>query len=173
MAEHNLSHADIFWVEVFVNKISYDNLMFSDPKTEMEARFSMEYAIALAITKGVLKLADFRPDAIANETLQAWFPRIKMTLCPVDNPLETLDNGREPAEVHIHTHDGRRLEIFLQRARGVLQNPLTEDEMWAKFDDCTDGVMNPARAAEVRSHLEHFETLETVSELMHLLRAES
>lgn len=173
MAEHKLAANDIDRVETIVNKLSYDNLMFSTPKTEMEARFSMQYGIALAITKGELKLADFRPEAITDEILRAWFPRIKLSQSPADNPLATIDNGLEPAKVIIHTKNGCRLEIFLQRAKGVLENPLTEDEMWAKFEDCTNGIMEPGRVAEVRSHLERFETLDNVSELMHQLRADS
>ena len=50
---------DIDKVEAVVNKISYDNLMFPVPASEMEARFSMEYAIALALTRGRLRISDF------------------------------------------------------------------------------------------------------------------
>ncbi len=171
MAEHQLVADDIDCVEIIVNKLSYDNLMFAEPKTEMEARFSMHYGIALAITRGVLKIADFCPDAIADETLRAWFPRIKMSQSPTDNPLAIIDNGIEPAKVIIHSKDARRFEIFLQRAKGVLENPLTIDEMWNKFDDCSEGVIDPVKVAEIRACLERFETLGNVSELMHLLRA--
>lgn len=173
MAEHGLCADDIDMVETVVNKISYDNLMFPDPASEMEARFSMQYGVALAVTKGALKLADFRPEAIADETVRAWLPRVKMTLSPPDNPLVTADNGREPAKVFIRTKDGREFDIFMQYAKGVLQNPLTEDEMWAKFDDCIEGIMAPAKADAVRHRLETFETLDDVGDLMRLLRAPS
>jgi 2-methylcitrate dehydratase PrpD len=173
MAEHGLGAGDIDSVETVVNKVSYDNLMFPEPASEMQARFSMQYGIALAVTKGALKLADFRPEAIADEAVRAWLPRVKMSLSPPHNPLATADNGREPAKVFIRTKDGRKFEIFVQHAKGVLQNPLTEDEMWAKFDDCVEGVMDPAKAAGVRSRLESFEALDEVGDLMCLLRAPS
>jgi 2-methylcitrate dehydratase PrpD len=173
MAEHGLCADDVDEVETVVNKITYDNLMFADPASELEARFSMEYAIALAVTRGTLRLADFRPDAITDETVRAWLPRVKMTLSPADDPLPTAANGREPAKVIIRTKDGRALDVFTQYAKGVLQNPLTDDEMWAKFDDCVEGVMDPARAGDVRSRLERFETLDHVGELMRLLAARS
>jgi 2-methylcitrate dehydratase PrpD len=173
MAEHGLGAGDIDSVETVVNKVSYDNLMFPAPASEMQARFSMQYGIALAVTKGALKLADFRPEAIADEAVRAWLPRVKMSLSSPDNPLVTADNGREPAKVFIRTRDGREFDIFVQHAKGVLQNPLTEDEMWAKFDDCVEGVMDPAKAAGVRSRLESFEALDEVGDLMCLLRAPS
>lgn len=173
MAEHRLGADDIDTIETVVNKITYDNLMFADPASELEARFSMQYGIALAVTKGALKLTDFRPEALADETVRAWLPRVKMTLSPAGDPLPTADNGREPAHVFIRTKDGRQFDIFVQRAKGVLQNPLSEDEMWAKFDDCVEGIIDPARAADVRSRLETFETLDDVGDLMRLLSAAS
>ena len=172
MAEHGLCADDIDMVETVVNKISYDNLMFPDPVSEMEARFSMQYGVALAITKGALKLADFRPEAIADEAVRAWLPRVKMTLSPSDDPLPTVDNGREPAKVFIRTKDGRDFDIFMQRAKGVLQNPLTDDEIWSKFGDCIEKIIDPAKADDIRSHLEMFETLDDIGDLMRLLRAE-
>ena len=165
--------ADIDKVETVVNKISYDNLMFPEPVSEMEARFSMEYAIALAITKGQLRIADFRSEIIADENIRKWFPKIKMLQTPLEASLPVAENGREPAKVIIHTKDGRVLDIFKQRARGVLQNPLTEDEMWAKFDDCMDSAAMAIQASEIRACLEVFETLDNVSELMKLLRSTS
>ena len=171
MAEHGLAADDVERVEVQVNKISFDNLMFAEPESEMEARFSMEYAIALALTKGRLRLADFRADAVAAADVRAWLSRVAMTESPADEPLPTAANGREPAKVTVHTTDGRSFERFVQHAKGVLQNPLSDAEMWAKFDDCVEGAIAPAAAAEVRGALQHFEALDDVSELMRLLRA--
>ena len=95
-----------------------------------------------------------------------------MTLSPSDDPLPTVDNGREPAKVFIRTKDGRDFDIFMQRAKGVLQNPLTDDEIWSKFGDCIEKIIDPAKADDIRSHLEMFETLDDIGDLMRLLRAE-
>ena len=170
MAEHGLAAEDIEEVETVINKVSYDNLMFAEPTSELEARFSMHYAIALAVSKGRLTLADFRPEAVADPALRAWLPRVRMTRSPPGDPLPTVDNGREPAKVFLRTKDGREFSAFVQYAKGVLQNPLTEDEMWEKFDDCLGGALDAGRAAELRSALEGFESLERVGDLMALLR---
>jgi len=169
MREHDLSPDDIARVDTVVNKISFDNLRFPKPESEMEARFSMEYSIALAVTKGTLKLADFDPEAIADPAVQAWVPRITMSMASPE-PLPIADNGREPARVHLHLTDGRELTLFMQHAKGVKQNPLTQNEVWDKFDDCVGEVLDPAAAKAVRDLLEGFETLNDVGELMRLLR---
>ena len=169
MQEHDLTGDDIEAVETIVNKVSYDNLMFDDPKSEMEARFSMQYAIALALLRGRLALADFRPEAIGDPAVRACFSKVTMTMAPVSAPLPTATNGREPAETRIRLKDGRTFAKFMQHAKGVLQNPLTEDEMWAKFDDCLAGVADKGRIAAIRAALENFETLDDVGALMALL----
>ena len=84
--------------------------------------------------------------------------------------LDTAPNGREPALVTVHTRDGRSFETFVMFARGVLQNPMTAGEMWTKYDDCTGDVIDAARAAELRSALEGFETLDRVADLMEIMR---
>lgn len=170
MREHDLAARDIDEIRIVVNKVSYDNLMFADPQSEMEARFSMHYAIALAVTKGRLRLADFQPDAIADATVRAWLPRVTMTHAAPENPLPIADNGREPAEVVVLTKDGRELGVFVQHAKGVLQNPLTDEELWTKFDECVGGTLDRARAADLRAALEGFETLPRAGYLMALLR---
>jgi 2-methylcitrate dehydratase PrpD len=171
MREHDLADDDIEAVETVVNKVSYDNLMFDDPKSEMEARFSMQYAIALALVRGRIALSDFRPDAIGDPAVRACFPKVTMTMAPESAPLPTATNGREPAETRIRLKGGRTLAKFMQHAKGVLQNPLTEDEMWSKFGDCLAGIADKGRVEAIREALEKFESLADVGDLMALLGA--
>ena len=102
--------------------------------------------------------------------IRAWLPRITMTESPEDDRLDTAPNGREPALVTVHARDGRRLETFVMFAKGVLQNPMTTDEMWAKYDDCVGDVIDAGRAGELRSALEGFESLDRVADLMEIMR---
>ena len=171
MREHDLSPDDIERIETVVNQVSYDNLRFPEPESEMEARFSMEYCVALAVTKRALKLTDFQPQAIDDPAVRAWLPRITMTLASPES-LPIADNGREPAQVHLHLADGRELTLFMQHAKGVKQNALSQSEVWEKFDDCVGGVVDQASAEAIRARLEEFETLDDVGDLMHLLRDE-
>ena len=163
-----LAGDDIAEVETTVNKITYDNLMFDDPRSEMEARFSMHYGLALILERGRMTLADFRPDTIDAAEVRRHMPKVRMVQSTGEG-LPTPDNGREPALVRIRTTAGEIHEHFMQYAKGVLQNPLTEAEMWAKFDDCVAGVLDdpgPLKAA-----LGRFEDLPTMDELMTSMRA--
>ena len=169
MAEHDLEVDDIKSVETIVNKVSFDNLMFDDPKTEMEARFSMHYSIAVALLRKRLVLADFVSSAIKNSEVRALYPKITMTKTSDDDPLPTATNGREPAETRITLKGGETLSKFLKHPKGTLQNPLSDAEMWAKFSDCLSSVADVKRATAIRNMLESFEDINDIRDFTTLL----
>ena len=163
-AEHGFSAAQVERVDVLVNRMSYDNLMYAEPRTELEARFSMHWCIALALLQGRLRLADFTPAALKRREVRAWLPRIAVrhTRPGKEHPL--MDNGREPASVAVLLKDGRRLERYAQHAKGTLQAPATAAELDAKFTDCAGS--RPA----LRAMLERFEKLPDMRGFMRALR---
>lgn len=172
MNEHDLNVDDIKSVETVVNKVSFDNLMFDNPKTEMEARFSMHYSIAIALLRKRLRLADFEASVIQNPEVRALYSKITMTKTSEDKPLPTAINGREPAETRITLNDGRTLSKFLKHPKGVLQNPLSENEMWSKFNDCVSNVFDANRIAEIKKMLEEFEDIQDIRAFTSLLTTE-
>jgi 2-methylcitrate dehydratase PrpD len=76
--KYRFDAGDVESIDVLVNRVSYDNLRYPDPKTDTEARFSMQWAIALALLQDRLRLADFTPAALKRRELRAWLPRIRM-----------------------------------------------------------------------------------------------
>ena len=84
--------------------------MFNDPKTEMEARFSMHYCIAVAMLRKRLMLDDFESFAVRDSKIRALYPKITMTKTS-DNPLPTA-TGREPAETRVILKNGQTSQSF-------------------------------------------------------------
>ena len=169
---HGIAPDEVASVDVLVNRMSYDNLMYPDPKTEMQARFSMQYCVALALLNGRLTLRDFTPAAIRRAEVRRWLPKITMRHTGAGDPLPLADNGREPARVTLRLADGRKLEHFVQRARGVLQKPMSPEELDAKLADCARSLA-PAELRKLRSLLDRFEDLPDLRALMRLLPSTS
>jgi 2-methylcitrate dehydratase PrpD len=163
--EHGFAAGDVERVDVLVNKVSSDNLPYADPRTELEARFSMQWSIALALVQGRLGLADFTPAALKRREIRAWLPKIGMRHTTAGNDHPTADNGREPALTTVFLKDGRKLERYAQHAKGTLQAPLSKAELDAKFEDCAPG------RKEVRQMLDGFEKLKGVRPFLKLLSA--
>jgi 2-methylcitrate dehydratase PrpD len=169
--EHGFSPAQVERIEVLVNRMSYDNLMYANPRTELEARFSMHWCMALALLNGRLELADFTSAALRRAEVRAWLPRIAMRHTEPGSELPLKDNGREPALVAVLLKDRRALERYAQHPKGSLQAPLEAGELDAKFDDCTRGRIAAPSAAKLRSMLGALEHLADVRSLMGLLRS--
>ncbi|MBW6398847.1 MmgE/PrpD family protein [Roseomonas sp. HJA6] len=118
------------------------NLMHPDPRTGMEARFSMEYCLAAAATQGALGPADFEGAALVRPPVRALMPRIAMQGLPEP------DGAPPPATtVRVRLADGRVLTETRTIRRGSPDNPMSEAELVAKFRDCASRLLPPERVA--------------------------
>ena len=133
--EHGFAGDEVERVVLTVGRANHRNLAYPEPRTPMEARFSMQYCVALALTQDMLSLSDFSPEAVARPHLRALLPRIEMEVMPLD---EERAQPRPPHRAQITLKDGRRLGAALAHARGTLQDPLDEATRVAKLRDCFD-----------------------------------
>jgi 2-methylcitrate dehydratase PrpD len=107
------------------------NLMHDDPRTGMQARFSMTYCLAAATVQGSVAPADFEGEAIFRPALRAVMPRVSMQGLPEP------EAGPPPATtVTLRLRDGRVLRETRTERRGSAALPLTAAEQEAKFRDC-------------------------------------
>ena len=63
LRERGLRAADVEHVDVALTDISHGNLQYPDPSSGLEAKFSLQYCVARALTAGVLGLDDFTDEA--------------------------------------------------------------------------------------------------------------
>ncbi|MFD1881551.1 MmgE/PrpD family protein [Paracoccus pacificus] len=131
--EHGFSADQVETVTLTVARANYRNLAYPTPQTPMEARFSMQYCVALALLQDLLSLGDFTPEAVARPHVRALFSRISMKVMPLE--VEQA-HDRPPHHAEIRLGDGRVLSADLANARGSLADPLDEATRLAKLRDC-------------------------------------
>jgi 2-methylcitrate dehydratase PrpD len=136
-----------------------NNLMHIDPKDALQAKFSLEYALACLLVTGNCTLADFSDEAAMRPEIRALYKRIHRH--PVDKA-----EGEFPTEVEAVLKDGRRFEIAVPWPAGSLAAPFTDAQLWAKYDGCTATLLPPARAAALRDALEALPDLPDIAPLM-------
>ncbi len=153
MHEAGLRAGDIAHVDTLVSEPAVRNLMYDDPRDEMQARFSMPYCIAAAAIDGDLKLASFRRDAIARPELRAFLGRVAMRSDP-EQPADMPSTVKSWATTTVTTVDGRRLERRVVDPKGYPDRPLDERELAAKYGDCASG-----QPATVRDAYERWRTI--------------
>ena len=128
---------------------SLNILMYHEPKTGLQAKFSAEYWPAITLLRGRLGLREITDEVVSSPEVQAMIR--KVTVYP--DPQISVATARVNIEVTLK--DGRVLKEAYFPAKGATDNPLTRDELTAKFDECAEwgGVSraNAARAASFRS----------------------
>jgi len=139
------------------------------PRTIVDAQFSLAYTVATAICQRKVTMADFTPTAIKDRKV------LSVTRKVAPRVDETLANksGYRPGLVEIRLRNGstvrsRRVEF----AKGHPNNPMSTDEIEAKFRDCARHAVRPLSEDTTDSVirlLNHLEELEDVAQVASLL----
>jgi 2-methylcitrate dehydratase PrpD len=136
---------DVKSVTVSTSRRNATVLRNSRPQTGLEAKFSMQFAMACAISQRRVGLAELTDAVVQRPEIQGLLPRVTVVPDDREDPVRT---GYAPYDlVTIETTGGRRLESArVTEERGSPHLPLSGDELWVKFEGCL-AVGNPALAA--------------------------
>lgn len=120
--------------------------------TASDARFSIQYCLAAQMVLGSVRLGAFSPAALED-------PRIRMLMAKItvseDEALAAAYPRRRMARLTVRLADGRQLEHFQATRKGDPEEPLTDAELIAKFDELASGVLAPQVAAGLRESVLH------------------
>ncbi len=151
-------------VEVTIGQAQAAMLRNHRPSTGLEAKFSMEFAIASALTARWAGLSELTDDFVRREAVQSLLPRV--TLKVIDSVAEDDAAFAAYDQVRVRLTDGRELASpEIRFARGHWSLPLSRDELWTKFKDCTAGALAAGAAAALFEALQAIETVATISDL--------
>jgi 2-methylcitrate dehydratase PrpD len=167
---HALEAADIAAVNVRIPAHNADILMYPEPQTPKEARFSLEYCAAVAAVTGGLGIADFTPAAIRRPEVTRFLPRVTLDRHPTGPRSSDLD-FREPEVATLRLADGRVLERAVDHARGSPELPISETDLAEKFRACAAGVLDPGAVASALELITRLEASPYLSELTRHLAA--
>lgn len=127
-----------------------------DPASAQQARFSLQYCLAADMILGAVRLAAFTPEALANPAIRALMPRISVH---EDAELAAAYPRRRMARLRVTLKDGRVIDHFQQTRKGDPEDPLTEAERIAKFDELASAVLSGPEAQALRDAVLHGTTL--------------
>lgn len=170
MRDNDLALSDIAELRIFVG--DYHILMSEPlatrraPTTLIEAKFSLPWLVAVAATRGDLKLSDFndatRVDPVVLATAQKIVP-------VVDHDLDwKLD--LPPGRVEIITTDGRSFVRTGTHVPGSAESPMTWADIRAKFADCAMAAKVPPKAENITRLMDLVQDLEKMEDVSVLAR---
>jgi 2-methylcitrate dehydratase PrpD len=156
-------------IQVMVHPSAFNILFHHNPKDTLEAKFSMEYCICAALVFNQLGIAQFEEECIFDPTVKDLMRRVKMI---VDSEMEDVSRKHgvlAPVRVKMKLHGGEEVCETVWEPRGSPSNPMSQDEIRAKFRECADRSLPDEKvelALEIIKKLDH---LKNISQLTSIL----
>ncbi|WP_437613474.1 MmgE/PrpD family protein [Erwinia sp. V71] len=162
-ALHAFSAEDVESVDTKVGIANWRNLAYTQPEDEMQARFSMNYCVAVMLEKGMLSVADFTPQRVARQADARRLAQISMSSW---SAAEEAEQGNLPHIVTITLKDGRMLSAERLSAKGSLAEPFSESDRQQKFADCCGNLRGYAEIYQRLGNLSQEKSLGFLRKLM-------
>jgi 2-methylcitrate dehydratase PrpD len=129
-----------------------------DPRTGLDAKFSLTHGIAVALLKNRPRLDHFTDEAAVDRGIATVRELIDVTA--------DAGVGKRAADVVVELVDGRSVTCRIEANRGTPGNPMTDDEIAAKFTDNAAPRLGRERAARLLQACWTLNALDDVAELV-------
>jgi aconitate decarboxylase len=105
------------------------------PTTGLEAKFSLEFAVASALVAGKVGLSELNDEFVGRPAVREIMPKVRISTDDTSCPIEPIFAMNDRVEIVLR--DGRTLDSGeIRFARGNAMAPLGDADLRAKFIDC-------------------------------------
>jgi len=132
--EH-IKTADVDQVEVGTNHNLPNALIHHRPKDALQAKFSMEFCMAILLLDGKAGLTQFTDAVVNRPDVQAMIGRVRFY---VDPEAEAAGFDKMTTIIKIHLKNGRMINGRADFGKGSPVNPMSYEEVAEKFYGCAD-----------------------------------
>ena len=155
---------DIESVEVTMGRNQVRVLIHDHPQDRFQAQFSGQFAIAAAVILGKLDVAATADEVVQRADMQGFYSKVKLK--PVDE-VDPRDPVFSPTEsVRMVLRNGEVLESGpIASVPGYAGEPLTTEQLWGKFSECTAKSHTAPQAQELFDLLQKVDSLPTAMAL--------
>lgn len=130
------------------------------PVSEDEAKFSLTYAAAVALTTGGFTLEDLYGAADMSPEIRKLIDKMEIVVCP---ELEDRKNMIRGARMEIVKPDGQVLTARVSVPKGEKSNPLEDGDLYRKLSACAAGVLSAAQQERLYAAAMSFDKKSDVS----------
>jgi 2-methylcitrate dehydratase PrpD len=151
MREHDLQAGQIHRIEVAVLEAGWGIVAEPrdkkyNPESVVDAQFSMPFGAAIAAMEGAAGLDQFTVEKVRSPKIRELMNKVVLVK---DARIEETFPKEWPARVAIDVDNSQRYEKFVRYPKGDPENPLTWDEMTAKFRALAGAVLSTDRCEEI------------------------
>jgi 2-methylcitrate dehydratase PrpD len=165
---NDIKPAQVKRVAVGTNHNMPNALIHHKPKNELQAKFSMEFCMAILLLERKGGLEQFTDEVVNRPDVQAMIAKVNFGVHP---EAEAAGFDKMTTIIEIELADGRLVKGRADFGKGSPANPMTDEELSEKFRQCAAwGGLDKAQSQAVLDAVWKLETLADVGELTRLLR---
>lgn len=146
--EHGIGPQDVEQIHLDVNGMMEDLLVYDDPETEAQAKFSIPWAVAAAVAFDYIGIETFEPDAIATPEAQHVREQVEYDRDP------ELVYGTREMTVTIKTVDGASYSRTEDTPPAAHTNPMPDEKLREKFMECATRTLDREMAVAAHERLD-------------------
>ncbi|MCX6828393.1 MAG: MmgE/PrpD family protein [candidate division Zixibacteria bacterium] len=165
---HNISYDQIERVTVTTIARACDILFDQHkyrPRSRETADHSLPYCIAAALVDHQVTTQSFSEEKLQDKRIWEVIDRIKGE---ASMEFEKMFPAKQPSKVVVRTKDGREFSEYLEYPKGDPREPMTTEDLEAKFDALSSKLLSPERRKEIREVIFACEKMKTRDFMHHL-----
>lgn len=166
--EHGIKAGEVAKVRVGTNHNMPNALIHHRPENELQAKFSMEFCMAILLLEGRAGLSEFTDEVVHRPDVKAMIEKVDFV---VDERAEAAGYDKMTTFIDITLTGGRQISGEADFGKGSPANPMSYDEVSDKFRE-TAGFARLGRdkIEDVIAMVRDLETLGSIDRLLAPLR---
>jgi 2-methylcitrate dehydratase PrpD len=165
---HPFSWEDVEEVKCLFPPVILSILVYPEPHTGLEAKFSLQYCISSFLVYGKLDLSHFEKEALSDPKVRKLMPRVKMAPSKDLENLMKAENLLAPTDIEVKLKK-QTLSRRILEAKGGPSSPLQIEEVREKFRTCAGRVLSSEKVEKAIDLVSFLESLQQVSPLAETL----
>lgn len=168
-AKHKINPAKIKEVLIAGAQSTYDLSQPPEikrqPRTIIDAQFSVPYVVAVALLYGRVTVNDFTLAAIKRPEVLKMAQKITTVQDKSFNR-----HGVGPSSVKIIMADGKTYKEHIEYCRGSVERPMSLEEIARKFRECAPSAVKPLKKTAIEKVIKLVERLEELDDATEIIK---
>jgi 2-methylcitrate dehydratase PrpD len=154
--QEELEIDDISEIRAALDDAASEMLHHKRPKNALEAKFSIEFCLAAVLLSEDPGVQEFSDEYVKRQKVQEAIPLVTREF-----ERDLFDGGFADygARITVETTDGSEYVKEVMDAPGTPSNPLTEERIYNKFNNCVGSVYNQQKSDEIASHINKLDNI--------------
>lgn len=167
ISEHDVEYSDVVKVRLTVSSTAKGQGQNYNPETPLAARLSIPFSVALALIDKKVSLKQFTRERLDD-------PRIKDMMARIEIDADPTLNAQYPGTLAsiavLETKTKDTLEKQVIYPKGNMNNPMTKEDVVAKYRTLCAGAMASEKSELILQKLLNLDQADALQELFDLLR---